>query len=59
MIAHRLSTVVDVDKILVVDKGKIVEEGKHKKLLDKNGQYKKLWDEYQRAVSWQIGGQNE
>lgn len=59
MIAHRLSTVVDADRILVVDKGKIVEEGKHEELLKKNGEYKKLWDEYQRAVSWQIGGQNE
>lgn len=59
MIAHRLSTIVDADKILVVDKGKIVEEGNHEELLKKNGEYKKLWDEYQRAVSWKIGGQNE
>lgn len=59
MIAHRLSTTVDVDRILVVNKGKIVEEGNHEELLKKNGEYKKLWDEYQRAVSWQIGGKNE
>ncbi len=59
MIAHRLSTTVDVDRILVVNKGKIVEEGNHEELLKKNGEYKKLWDEYQRAVRWQIGGQNE
>lgn len=56
MIAHRLSTVVDADRIIVIDKGKIVEEGKHSDLVDKGGHYKKLWDEYQKAVEWKIGG---
>lgn len=56
MIAHRLSTVVDADRILVIDKGKIVEEGKHLDLIAINGHYKKLWDEYQKAVDWKIGG---
>ena len=56
MIAHRLSTVVDVDKILVIDKGRIVEEGKHSDLINMNGHYKKLWDEYQKSVNWKIGG---
>ena len=59
MIAHRLSTVVDADKILVVDAGKIVESGKHTELLAKNGVYKKLWEEYQRSVNWKLGGKNE
>ena len=59
MIAHRLSTVVDADKILVVDGGKIVESGKHTELLAKNGVYKKLWEEYQRSVNWKLGGKNE
>ncbi len=56
MIAHRLSTVVDTDKILVIDKGRIVEEGKHHDLIEMNGIYKKLWDEYQKSVNWKIGG---
>lgn len=58
MIAHRLSTVVNADKILVIDNGKIVEEGRHEELLEKGEVYKKLWDEYQRAINWRIGGQN-
>ena len=56
MIAHRLSTVVDVDKILVIEKGRIVEEGKHSDLINMNVHYKKLWDEYQKSVNWKIGG---
>ena len=56
MIAHRLSTVVDADKILVIDKRRIVEEGKHSDLINMNGHYKKLWDEYQKSVNWKIGG---
>ena len=56
MIAHRLSTVIDADKILVIDKGKIIEEGKHTDLINMNGHYKKLWEEYQKSVNWKIGG---
>lgn len=58
MIAHRLSSIVDADRILVVDNGKIVEEGNHEQLLNKNGLYNKLWDEYQKSVNWKIGGPN-
>ena len=56
MIAHRLSTVIDADKILVIDNGKIIEEGTHADLIDMNGHYKKLWEEYQKSVNWKIGG---
>ncbi len=58
MIAHRLSTVVNADKILVIDKGRVIEEGRHEELLAKGEIYKKLWDEYQKAVNWRIGGHN-
>lgn len=49
VIAHRLSTLLHMDRILVLDQGKIVEDGTHQELLDKNGMYKTLWDA-------QIGG---
>jgi ATP-binding cassette subfamily B protein len=43
VIAHRLSTVVHADKIFVLDRGEIVEEGKHEKLLDQKGLYHAMW----------------
>jgi ATP-binding cassette subfamily B multidrug efflux pump len=42
-IAHRLSTIAQMDRLLVLDEGKIVESGSHKELLQKNGIYAKLW----------------
>lgn len=44
IIAHRLSTLLHMDRILVFDKGQIVEEGSHAELLNKKKLYKKLWD---------------
>lgn len=44
IIAHRLSTICGADKIIVMDEGKIVEQGTHEKLLKKNGFYRKLYD---------------
>ena len=44
VIAHRLSTLRNMDKIIVIKNGKIVESGNHKQLLRKNGEYKKLWN---------------
>ncbi len=44
IIAHRLSTLLRMDRILVFDKGKIVQDGKHSTLLEQDGIYKKLWD---------------
>ncbi len=54
MIAHRMTTVKDADKIAVVNKGEIVEYGNHENLMNKNGLYKQMWDEYQSAIAWNI-----
>ena len=54
MIAHRLSTVVGADKIIVLDNGKVTEEGTHDELLQTNGLYARMWAEYNQAVKWRI-----
>ncbi|HEX8839711.1 MAG TPA: ATP-binding cassette domain-containing protein, partial [Sphingomicrobium sp.] len=51
MIAHRLSTVVDADQIVVLDQGRVAERGTHDELLDKGGLYAELW---QRQVAEQM-----
>lgn len=55
MIAHRLSSITDADNILVIDKGKIAEQGTHANLLGKEGIYYHMWNEYQQSVRWTIG----
>lgn len=54
MIAHRLSSIKDVDCILVMKKGEIVEQGSHDSLLRQNGVYANMWQEYQTSISWKI-----
>jgi ATP-binding cassette, subfamily B, heavy metal transporter len=49
VIAHRLSTVVDADEIIVLEKGQIAERGTHKVLLKKNGLYSDMWNRQQEA----------
>ena len=58
MIAHRLTSVRNVDRILVIENGQIAEEGTHEALMSKGGLYKTMWDEYQQSVAWKIGTQN-
>ena len=55
MIAHRLSTVMNADKIYVLDDGRLTESGTHKELMSTEGLYKKMFDEYTRSVEWKVG----
>lgn len=54
MIAHRLKTVRDADQIIVIDKGKIAEQGKHRTLAKSGGIYSRFIDSRKQAVSWKI-----
>ena len=55
MIAHRLSTVTNADRICVLADGKVAESGTHGELVSANGIYSSMWSEYNRSVSWQVG----
>ena len=59
MIAHRLSTVVGADQILVLDKGRIVEQGSHSVLSTAGGLYARMWADYNQAVQWKITSERE
>ena len=54
MIAHRLSSVVNADKICVINEGKIAEEGTHKELLARKGLYASMWDNFQKGIEWKV-----
>lgn len=54
MIAHRLSTVVGADQIVVLNQGRVQESGTHAELLSQEGLYAKMWAEYEQAASWKI-----
>lgn len=54
MIAHRLSSIRNVDEILVIDQGKIIERGSDKDLMSRDGRYKKLQEMFSRANEWRV-----
>lgn len=54
VIAHRLKSIMEADNIIVLKEGKIIEEGTHEKLLEKDGEYRSLWNLQFEAESWEI-----
>ena len=54
IIAHRLSSVVNADKICVINEGKIEEEGTHTELLARKGLYASMWDNFQKGIEWKV-----
>ena len=59
MIAHRLSTVVNADRIIVLDAGQAVESGTHAGLVEAGGLYARMWADYNQAASWRITTERE
>ncbi len=55
MIAHRLSSVVDADRICVLKDGRICQMGRHEDLKNANGLYAGMWEEYNKSVCWKVG----
>jgi ATP-binding cassette subfamily B protein len=55
IVAHRLSTIVDADKIYVLDKGKVVEKGKHAELVENNGLYSSMWSKFNSSQEIALG----
>lgn len=54
VIAHRLSTITDADQILVIDRGRLAQQGTHDELVQTEGLYWRMWDTYSRAREWTI-----
>lgn len=59
MIAHRLSTVANVDCIYVIKDGIVAESGKREELLEKNGVFAKMWKNYAESVEWKVAKEGE
>lgn len=59
IIAHRLSTIRSAKKILVMEKGHLVEQGKHEELMLRKGRYFDMWNMYTRSLDWKIHSKQE
>ncbi|MFG6101259.1 ABC transporter ATP-binding protein [Leptothoe sp. EHU-05/26/07-4] len=59
VVAHRLATIVQVDQIAVLDRGRLIELGNHDQLIAANGLYNQLWSRHQAAQNWGLNIQND
>ncbi len=54
MIAHRISTVANVDRIYVIKDGEVAESGTSRELLERGGLFRRMWDNYQTSIQWKV-----
>ena len=54
MIAHRLTTIANVDQIYVIKDGMVTESGTYQQLMDKGGLFSRMWNNYQTSVKWKV-----
>lgn len=59
VIAHRLKSIMEANKIIVLKEGRIIEEGTHENLMKEDGEYKSLWDLQFETESWEIERKEE
>lgn len=57
IIAHRLSTITDADQIVVLEKGRVIEKGRHQQLLEAHGRYARIWRHYEATTRWGLNGE--
>jgi ABC-type multidrug transport system fused ATPase/permease subunit len=55
IVAHRLSSIVDADNIVLLENGSVSDQGRHGELLSRSSLYKKLWDAHVESMDWDIG----
>lgn len=54
MIAHRLSSITNADRIYVLSDGEVAEEGTFDELVHKNGLFSQMWNDYRSSVAWRV-----
>ncbi|MDR0381778.1 MAG: ABC transporter ATP-binding protein/permease [Oscillospiraceae bacterium] len=56
IVAHRLSSIVDADNIVLLENGRIADQGRHNDLLGRSALYRKLWEAHVESMNWDLGG---
>jgi ABC-type multidrug transport system fused ATPase/permease subunit len=57
IVAHRLSSITGADNIVLLENGRVADQGKHEELLSRSALYQKLWNAHVESMDWEIGGE--